>query len=130
MISETKLTKSQIKDWFKTRRCKLKETGRKHPQNTIDYLNKEYLKNILPDKEREKQIALEVNLTESQVHKWFSHRRIKLKDSKPSKFPKHVTELLLKKYDENRNPDCDSIEKIAAEAQISAESVIHFLSKI
>lgn len=64
------------------------------------------------------------------MHKWFSHRRIKLKDSKPFKFPKHVTELLLIKYDENRNPDCDSIEKIAAEAQISAESVIHFLSKI
>lgn len=123
MISETKLTKSQIKDWFKTRRCKLKETGRKHPQNTIDYLNKEYAKNVFPDKKREKLIALDINLTESQVHKWFSHRRTKLKDSKPFKFPKNVTELLLKKYDENRNPDSNSIEKIAAETQISAESV-------
>ena len=91
-----------------------------------EYLFKEFEKNKYPNDLTLQSIGEHVCLTQKQVKAWFKNKRYALEhfeEQNYATFSPHSIELLLKQFQINNSPDCETIEKIAKQLNTSLEKI-------
>ena len=83
----------------------------------------EYEKNNYPDKQSKVRLALQVGLTSKQVQNWFHKRRLKLNESKNSRFNVTTTKILNEEYEKNKYPDQQTKVKLALQVGLTLQQV-------
>lgn len=133
---QTKLTILQVNKWFNDRRARLKHTKTtKIPTHAVNQLIKFYNKNKYPNADEIKTLSNEVQVPHEQIFNWFRSRRHKLKQTekkpshKPNVIPEHITNYLIQKYNENKNPTRAEIEEIALETHLTTEKINNWFKK-
>jgi len=78
---DTHLTAKKVKTWFDSTRFKLKHSKKTFHMNKnhIDFLMKKLAANNNPSSREIETMAMQINLTETQIYHWFYQKRKHLK---------------------------------------------------
>ena len=79
MSEKTKLTTTQVRQWFSDKRYRSNETTKYYRYSTEakKYLIEMYKLTKYPNEEQKKELVKKTGLNEDQIHHWFKHLRPK-----------------------------------------------------
>jgi hypothetical protein len=89
----------------------------------VEYLNLKYMTNNYPTQNEIQQIVIESGLTKRQINQWFNDKRYRSNRTKSNKYPDHVVNYLIEKYNLNNYPSTEEKHKIALDTKLNTQQV-------
>ena len=62
-------------------------------------------------------------MTKRQINKWFNDKRYRSNRTKSNKYPDHVVNYLIEKYNLNNYPSTEEKHKIALDTKLNTQQV-------
>jgi len=89
----------------------------------VEYLNHKYMLNNYPTQNEIQQMVTESGLSKRQINQWFNDKRYRSNRTKSNKYPDHVINYLIDKFNLNNYPSTEEKHKIALDTKLNTQQV-------